>query len=338
MSNRLLLVIVLLFGLVAAAATGPVRASRGSVIAAPQPVAPGAHPDRTGTGRYFIGVAIRKIPSVFSRLLGLRGGQGLLVQQVIPGSPAAAAGLKAGDLLIALGGKPLRTPQQLVEAVNQSPRRRGRPTVCRLTIIRAGARRKVSVTPAPCPPQLFFLGRKIFMTSRTFVPAARPTNPGAPGRQIMPARVMTFGPGMIIHLPETPGSPALSSRLPEVFTITQWTDSHGVVHTIINTGDRRYSVDSAHLRSLPPPVQPLARLLLRSSAFLGLRRPGAAPANTGQAGRKRAVENSPAAGANPGSPGKQIRQIEAQIIALQARLARLRKQALARRAASQPAH
>ena len=337
MSNKLLLVIVLLFGLVAAAG-GPARASRGAVIVAPQPVAPGAHPDRIGTGRYFIGVAIRKIPSVFSRLLGLRSGQGLLVQQVIPASPAAAAGIKAGDLLIALDGKLLRTPRQLVEAVNQPHPGRGRPTVCRLTIIRAGMRRQVNVRPAPCPPQLFSIGRKISIASRTFVPSARQANPGAPGRRIMPARVMTFGPGMVIHLPETRGSPALSSRLPEVFTITQWTDSHGVVHTIINTGDRRYSVDSAHLRTLPPPVQPLARLLLRSSASLGLQRPGAAPANNGQAGHKRAVENSPAAGANPGSPEKQIRKLEAQISVLQARLTRLRKQALARNAASQPAH
>lgn len=45
--------------------------------------------------------------------------QAVLVSEVTPGSPAEAAGLQAGDLIIAIDGEPTGDPQTLVEAVGQ---------------------------------------------------------------------------------------------------------------------------------------------------------------------------------------------------------------------------
>src|SRR5919205_4090297 len=51
------------------------------------------------------------------RELGLPERSGLLVRSVAPESPAEAAGLRAGDLLVRVGGQELRSPATLAEAI-----------------------------------------------------------------------------------------------------------------------------------------------------------------------------------------------------------------------------
>ncbi len=45
--------------------------------------------------------------------------RGVIVVSVIEGSPAAAAGLQKGDVIMALDGEPIETPEQLVEAIGE---------------------------------------------------------------------------------------------------------------------------------------------------------------------------------------------------------------------------
>jgi S1-C subfamily serine protease len=47
------------------------------------------------------------------------GGRGLAVKEVVPGSNAERAGLKAGDLLLAIDGEPLAESYDLIEAVKK---------------------------------------------------------------------------------------------------------------------------------------------------------------------------------------------------------------------------
>ena len=70
------------------------------------------------------------------RELGLPERAGLLVRSVAPGSPAEAAGVSAGDLLVGVAGRELRSPAVLVQEVAVA--RRGGGTL-RLRVARAGA-------------------------------------------------------------------------------------------------------------------------------------------------------------------------------------------------------
>jgi len=64
------------------------------------------------------------------------------IGEVLPGSPAAQAGLRTGDRVTAIDGRPVESWQALVEAVRRHP---GSPV--RLAILRDGQRLEVSVTP-----------------------------------------------------------------------------------------------------------------------------------------------------------------------------------------------
>lgn len=65
------------------------------------------------------------------------------VSQVLPGRPAAAAGIAKGDSLVTINGKPLAWPD-FVDAISRSS---GRPVT--LGVVRNGVLRNVTVTPAP---------------------------------------------------------------------------------------------------------------------------------------------------------------------------------------------
>jgi regulator of sigma E protease len=67
---------------------------------------------------------------------------------VVPAGPAAKAGLKAGDLVISLEGKPVASWDDFADAISQ---RAGQPT--EIGIKRGEQSLTVSVTPAPTGPE-----------------------------------------------------------------------------------------------------------------------------------------------------------------------------------------
>jgi len=68
-----------------------------------------------------LGVGLAPVPVArrLRRAVGLPDAEGLLVRLVEEGSPAEAAGLTAGDLLVAAGGRPLIVVEDLHEAIEE---------------------------------------------------------------------------------------------------------------------------------------------------------------------------------------------------------------------------
>lgn len=64
------------------------------------------------------------------------------IGEVLPGSPAARAGLQGGDRVVALDGRPIGTWDELAETIHRRPGR-----TVRLTLERAGAQLDVEVVP-----------------------------------------------------------------------------------------------------------------------------------------------------------------------------------------------
>ncbi|TGN61817.1 Do family serine endopeptidase [Paracoccus liaowanqingii] len=65
-----------------------------------------------------MGVGLTTIPEAMRRQLGLNEGLGIMVQTVIPGSAAAAAGLTQGDIITSAAGADVTNPQDLINAWN----------------------------------------------------------------------------------------------------------------------------------------------------------------------------------------------------------------------------
>lgn len=93
--------------------------------------------------RAYLGISsqVAKLPSALAALAGGRE-TGLLVVAVEPSSPADAAGMLMGDILIELGGKPVSDTDSLQAELG--PSRIGQPTTA--TVLRGGESKSLALT------------------------------------------------------------------------------------------------------------------------------------------------------------------------------------------------
>ena len=93
------------------------------------------------TPRLGVAIAPGHIARRWRRAVGLPDVEGLLIREVAEDSPAGRAGLAQGDLLTAAGGQPLRTADDLFDALQAA----GSGTI-ELTVVRGTDERTVQVT------------------------------------------------------------------------------------------------------------------------------------------------------------------------------------------------
>jgi serine protease Do len=106
--------------------------------------------------RAYLGVAIQPVSQDLAKQFGVEARQGAVIADVQPNTPAAAAGLKTGDVIVEFNGKPVGNPQQLQEAVEQSTigEKAG------LTVMRDGKRTALNVTVKEQPADYGLAGGK----------------------------------------------------------------------------------------------------------------------------------------------------------------------------------
>jgi serine protease Do len=114
----------------------------------PQPPAPPHPPGPLGGNEkapkvptIFFGVETSRVPTVVSEQLGLSKGLGLVVDYVVPDSPAAAAGIQQNDILKMLNDQILIEPSQLRKLLQTF----SDGAEVTLTILRKGQEQKVTV-------------------------------------------------------------------------------------------------------------------------------------------------------------------------------------------------
>ncbi|OAT81826.1 S1C family serine protease [Desulfotomaculum copahuensis] len=66
----------------------------------------------------WLGVQMQSVDQQVASALGLAGTRGALVVGVVPGSPAANAGLQQGDVIVKIDSKAVNSPQDLADAVS----------------------------------------------------------------------------------------------------------------------------------------------------------------------------------------------------------------------------
>ena len=97
--------------------------------------------------RGWIGVEPNELTPELAQTFGIRTEQGVIVTGVLNSGPAAAAGIRPGDVITQVGEQPIRTVSELLTRIASLPP--GQPTP--FTLQRRGERVEVSVVPAQRP-------------------------------------------------------------------------------------------------------------------------------------------------------------------------------------------
>jgi serine protease Do len=105
------------------------------------PGVPGGHEKAPKVPMTFLGVETSQVPDVVSEQLGLAKGLGLVVEYVVPNSPAASAGIQQNDILKMLNDQILIEPSQLRKLLQTF----SEGTDVTLTILRKGQEQKITV-------------------------------------------------------------------------------------------------------------------------------------------------------------------------------------------------
>ncbi|TAJ99398.1 MAG: PDZ domain-containing protein, partial [Candidatus Manganitrophaceae bacterium] len=71
--------------------------------------------------RGWLGVSIQEMTPKLAEQFGLKESKGVLVSDVLPKSPAERAGIKRGDVLLEIDGKPIEGAAQLRNTVTEAP-------------------------------------------------------------------------------------------------------------------------------------------------------------------------------------------------------------------------
>jgi two-component system NtrC family sensor kinase len=73
--------------------------------------------------------------------------EGVVAAEIADGTPAAAVGMRRGDLLLAIDDQPIDDPADVVERLHSA----GRDTTLRYTVVRSGSRDVIDLRVAPVP-------------------------------------------------------------------------------------------------------------------------------------------------------------------------------------------
>jgi serine protease Do len=114
--------------------------------------------------RGFLGVYIQDLTPAIAQELGINITEGALITEIIPNSPAAKAGLKVKDVIIAYNGKKVKNASELKSYILLT-----KPgTVVTLTVIRKGKIKKIKVK-IESPRRAFFIANGLIKEIREFL-------------------------------------------------------------------------------------------------------------------------------------------------------------------------
>ena len=145
---------------------GPLVGMRGEVVGINTAIIPNSHigfaipinlaktvlvqlRDQGRVTRAWLGVVVQPVTREAAGSLGLSDDRGALVSEVVVASPAAAAGLKPGDVIVAVDGQPVAEARDLPRLVA------GRPvgSAAQVTFLRGGKRQTVRLVLGELPEE-----------------------------------------------------------------------------------------------------------------------------------------------------------------------------------------
>ena len=230
------------------------------------------------TSQYWLGIQCFSIQPALQTQLGLPERQGLLVEIVVPGSPAAKAGLVRHDILLRAGDKPLAEPRDLAEVVEAT-----KDGMMEIELIHGGKRRTIKAAPAKRPANIPLAPAtpEDLETVRKWLETL-PGEQGVGDRSIMRFRV--FQPGAIV-----PKAGFVPKSLPMDMSVAISRKGDQPAKIVVQRNEEKWEITEKEIDKLPADIRPhVERMLGRGpfGAVGGIRilpdatRPGGQPPQT----------------------------------------------------------
>jgi len=252
-------VAVVLLGAMTAAAQPPDPAPDVITIG---PVRISASAEAVEPGEYWLGVECMPVPPPLRAQLGLPENQGLLVEAVMPESPAAKAGIARYDVLLAAAGKPLASPRDLIQAVETA-----KEAKLAIEVLHEGKKKTIEATPAKRPEEA---RRKViplpegadWETVQKWIEGMRP---GEQADGQPPLRFRFFHPGAIL-----PKDVLVQPPLPANMSVAIAKEGDQPAKIVVKRGDEKWGVTEKELDKLPADVRPYVERMLGRGGPLGI--------------------------------------------------------------------
>lgn len=245
---------LLLGGAVAQAEPGDTDEGSGSGWRMPLIDTPLIDTEAKPAADWWLGLQCRPIDEALRTHLGIAEAEGLVVEKTVPNSPAEKAGLKRHDVLVSVDGKPLKSPLELIDAVNAAE---GKSLT--LKYLRGGQTHEVAVTPEHRPEwaQTGGPGPRTAQEAEMVRRWLEQLQPGSPNA---PMRFRFLQPGTILP-PDAPAHPPLPANV--TITITK----HGgdLARVTVTRDSEKWDVAENELDKLPKDLVPYAEFMLGRS-------------------------------------------------------------------------
>jgi membrane-associated protease RseP (regulator of RpoE activity) len=214
---------------------------------------------------YWLGIECSPVPPVVRAQLNLPEKQGLLVEAVVPESPAAKAGIVQYDILLRAGDKPLADPRDLVQSVQAV-----KDGKLAMELIHGGQRQTIEATPTRRPEMTAVFPRPLpgsadWETVQKWLEQMQRMQPGEQGQghgPLMHFRVVR--PGAIL-----PPFAYAEPPLPPNMSIVISKEGGQPAKIVVKRGDEKWEVTEKELDKLPADVRPHVEHMLGRGGLMG---------------------------------------------------------------------
>jgi hypothetical protein len=214
---------------------------------------------------YWIGLAAGPLTPELRAHVDIPEGQGLLLREIVPNSPAAKSGLKLYDILLRANDGQLDKMSDLVELVRTEGEKQGQLT---LEVLRKGQRQTITVKPEERPAQFAqatgelgqgdeLLGAPGQIPMLNQIPQWRRFFEGGDGA---PMEFRQFGPGVIVG-----GNGFGMANIPNGVSISVQKQNDQPARATVKRGNETWEVvagDEESLQQLPDDLRPFVERML----------------------------------------------------------------------------
>ena len=274
---------------------------------------------QSSSAEFWIGVHGMPLDEPLRSQLDVPPGEGLLVRDVAPDSPAAVAGLRRNDVLLSARGKRLSSVADLQQAVNESS-----ASELKIELLRSGKPETVSVKPQARPdlswPGAANLPPREREALRRWIDQMHRGD-----GQLPPMALRFFHPGMLLP----PGAMG-EVPLPDDASVTIFRQGKQPAKITVRQGDKTWEVSEDKLSELPDHLRPSVEgmLPLAPGRAIGIPMPeprdimpqDAMPPDTGP------MPDGSARGGRPRSVDRQLEELNQRLDELRERLNRWEKE------------